>query len=232
MQKLKILIVGANSNFCLETSYATAVKSLHHSVIRFDHIIETKKHVRLGKVGALIHNLLHVDIWDKKMNRDLVITVKKEVPDVILIVKGAHMHYGALATIRVIQPLCKLVWIWPDTPLNLNQNNLSYARIIDLTAVYSQQAVTVFRSLGFNHVEWIPLAGDVDLHGKPINANENFDCDISFVGMWRPEREKVMQVVNKNFSSLKIEIYGENIICDRYINITLPRLESPGNVIR
>lgn len=210
MKPLKILIVGSTSSFSLETSYATAVEALGHTLRRFDPSTEAKKYIRFGKIGYAIQSFVQIESWEKKVNRDLVIEAKNNRPDVILIVKGAKVHYGTVATIKVILPHCKIVWIWPDTPLNLNQNNISCASIIDLSAIYSDKATSVFRALGFKRVEWIPLAGDVPLHGVPVSRDENFDCDISFVGMWRPEREKVMSLLVKNFPNLTIEIFGEN----------------------
>ena len=84
------------------------------------------------------------------MNRDLVIFAKVENPAIIFIVGGARIYYGALTTIRLILPNCKLIWIWPDTPLNLNANNFQCGKLFDLSATYSKSTIDIFRSLGFD----------------------------------------------------------------------------------
>jgi hypothetical protein len=192
----------------LETSYANAAKNIGAEVIRFDPSVEILKHIKFNKIGKMIHDFLNVEVWTRKMNRELVVKVHEEKPNIILLVGGAKVLFGTLATIKVIRPTCKIVWIWPDTPMNLNANNLNYRSIIDLSATYSKASVQVFNSLGFKNVHWVPLAGDLFLHGNKVKENNHFDCDISFVGMWRPEREKIMQTINTYFSHLKIEIYG------------------------
>ncbi len=203
------MIVGAVNNFALETSYASAAKNLNCDVVRFDPQKEILKYIEFGKIGKLLDDFLPVVAWSKKMNRDLIIKVKEEKPGLILLVGGSKILYGTLITIKVIHPACKLAWVWPDTPANLNANNLSYAKVVDLSAIYSKSTIEIFRALGFENPLWLPLAGDLTLHWNELNTSDDFDCDISFVGMWRPEREKVLKVIIQKFDRLKIEIIGK-----------------------
>jgi hypothetical protein len=208
MTRSKILIVGTINSFCLETSYSSAAIALGYEVTRFDPSLEVTKHIKLGKVGRAIHSFLNVDAWIRKMNRELVVKIKNERPDVILLIGAGKIYFGTVATIKVILPTAKIAWIWPDTPMNLTTNNLSYGSLLDLTATYSKDTVPIFRSLGFKNVHWIPLAGDLALHSNDVPKSESFECDISFVGMWRPERERIMKVINDHFGNLKFEIHG------------------------
>ena len=208
MTNRRILIVGTINSFCLETSYYSAANELGFHVSRFDPTREIEKYVKLGKIGRLVYDFLNVEVWTRKMNRELVIKAKDETPDVVLLVGGSKIMFGALITIRAILPDCKFVWIWPDTPLNLNVNILSYAGILDVSASYSKATIKSFQLLGFNNVRWLPLAGDPFLHGSALNTSNKFKCDISFVGMWRPERERVMKYICSQFGHLQIEIYG------------------------
>jgi len=209
MNLTKILIVGAVNNYCLETSYAFAAQSLKFEVLRFDPNKEIAKHLRLGKVGRLIQDFFQPEVWMKKMNRELIVKVKETKPDIILLTGGSKILYGTLVTIKVIHPKVKLVWVWPDTPANLNSNNFSYARILDLSATYSYSTIDTFRSLGFNNVQWVALAGDPSLHWMQALPETRFNRDISFVGMWRPEREKALKVICQKFGRMNIEIYGK-----------------------
>lgn len=206
----KVFIVGTINDFCLETSYAYAAKSLGFTVYRFDPSREINKHVRFAKLGKVVQEFLQPEVWLRKMNRELIISVKEIMPDLVLVVGGSKVLYGSLVTIKILCPNAKLAWIWPDTPANLNLHNKSYAQILDLSATYSQNAVPLFNKLGFANVRWIPLAGDPSMHFKACNENGNFERDISFVGMWRPERERTLKLICENFGHLKIEIYGKN----------------------
>ena len=53
----------------------------------------------------------------------------------------------------------------------------------------------VFERLGSARAAWVPLAADPAMH-RPYQLSEaerqTYGCDISFVGNWRPERERVL----------------------------------------
>ena len=208
MASMKLLIVGTDNEFCLETSYATAAAKAGLNVVRFDPNKEIIKYIRLGKFGKYVYDFLHVDAWARKMNRDLIIRTKREKPEVLILVGASKIYYGTLATIKVILPKVKVLWIWPDTPMNLNSEILNCAKLIDVSATYSKTSIPVFNSLGFPNVHWIPLAGDTSMHGYELNKADDFRCDVSFVGMWRPEREHYLKIINNNFGNLNIEIHG------------------------
>ena len=203
----KILIVGSGATSSLENSYVRAARTLGHEVFLFDPAAEVNKHVKLGKMGRVLHQFLPIEAWTRKMNRELVLKARDTKPDLILVFTNVKVLYGTLATIKTMLQT-KIAWIWPDTPLNLTSHNLDCAGLFDVSAVYSSKAVEVFEKIGFPNNHWVPLAGDPELHGfEPVNGN-NFNVDISFVGMWRPEREKVLAVIAEKFPDLNLEIYG------------------------
>ena len=92
--------------------------------------------------------------------------------------------------------------------MNLDTNNLNNARLFDLSASYSNTSLAAFSTLGFANPYWVPLAGDTFLHWNEVRESDDFLCDVSFVGGWRPERERVMKVINEQFSNLTIELHG------------------------
>ncbi len=208
MRHHSILIVGTINEYCLESSYASAAAELNFDVTRFDPSREIQKHIRFGKLGRLVNGLVNIEIWTRKMNRELIIKAKETRPDIIMIVGGSSVLYGTLATIKAILPNCKLAWVWPDTPLNLNTNNLNYGPILDLSAAYSESTRDVLSRLGFRNVHWVPLAGDLKLHFREVTLNKEFACDLSFVGMWRPERQRILKAIIEKFGHLRIEIHG------------------------
>jgi spore maturation protein CgeB len=68
----------------------------------------------------------------------------------------------------------------------------------------------VFTDLGFKNVQWVALAGDPIMYKSGGEAALSYSSDISFVGSWRPERERVMSAICRRFSKYKIEIHGNN----------------------
>jgi hypothetical protein len=206
----KIMLVGTINEFCLETSYANAARSLGYEVRQFDPRSETEKYVKLGMVGKKMNDFLPIEAWVKKMNRELIVQAKREEPSVMIVFGAARVLYGTLMTIRLLLPRIRLVWVWPDTPMNLEEHNIANAPLYNLSAVYSEAASMAFAEYGFRNCEWIPLAGDHFMHGRDVRETDEFDCDISFVGMWRPERERIMKVISDNFSGCRIELHGNN----------------------
>jgi len=205
---LKIIIVGDSAKSSLELSYFRAMESLNIQVTHFDPNVNLKKHIKFGIFGRKINTYIPLESWIKKMNRDFIVEVKEIDPDVIFLFTTARILYGTLATIKIISK-AKIVWIWPDTPMNLAIHNLQCSKLYDYTASYSKESISIFNKLGFNNPVWVPLAADSFLHYKEIN-NDEFNTDISFVGMWRPERERILSSILIYFPELSIEIYGKN----------------------
>ena len=208
MRVKKILFAGIINNYTVENSYSNCAMNLGLEVKNFDISTYENKYIKFGKVGKTMHRFLPVETWIRKMNRDLVITIKNFNPDVFVYFTTSKILYGTLATLKAINPQLKIVWIWTDTPLNLEAHNFSSGLLSDITATYSLNTVPVFKDLGFKNVSWIPLAGDVFMHKKEITKNQDYKCDISFVGGWRPERGKAMEIISNNFKHLRIEVHG------------------------
>ncbi|MGN6436118.1 MAG: CgeB family protein [Agriterribacter sp.] len=209
MKVYKILFVGSSSKSSLESSYANAAKDLRIEFLIFDPVIEQQRYIKGWQIGRKIHEVLPVEQWIRKMNRDFILEAKRFKPDCILLFANAKVLTGTLACIKTMLQAVKIGWIWPDTPLNLDTNTLLNASLLDSCFTYSSASVPVFKSLNFKNVTWVPLGGDPFLHKMEQNSG-HFTCDISFVGGWRPEREKIMSLICRHFSNknIDISIYG------------------------
>lgn len=203
----RMLILGSLSKGALELSYINAAKELEIEVNVFDPSKEEMKYVKGGFIGRKVHAFLPVEQWIRKMNREIILLVKKVNPDLILLFTNTRVLPGTLACIKAIKPQIKIVWIWPDTPLNLEKHNFLNASLVDMTATYSSATIPVFERAGFPNIHWVPLAGDLKMHGTNT-FNDVFNIDVSFVGGWRPEREHVMGIICDHFPNANIEIYG------------------------
>ena len=208
MSTQRILLIGSSAKGALEYSYLKAAAQLPAETMLFDPAVEEEKYVKGGKIGQKLHLFLPVESWIRKMNRELILLTKKFQPQVILLFTNVRVLPGALASIKTILPQVKIAWIWPDSPLNLEPHNMFNAPLLDMTATYADATVRIFRQMGFPNVHWVPLAGDPFMHATNEGRDGKFDREISFVGTWKPERERVMAQLCENFPDKKIEIYG------------------------
>jgi len=203
----RILVVGSLAKGALEHSYISAAKELGYHIESFDPAQEQAVYIKGGILGRKLHAFLPVEQWMRKMNRNLVLRARSYQPDILLLFTNVRVLPGTLACIKTILPSMKLVWIWPDTPLNLEKHNFVNGKLADLTATYSEASVPVFKKLDFSNVHWVPLAADPHMHR--VNGFPNdFSTDIGFVGGWRPERERVMAILCDAFPQLNIAIHG------------------------
>jgi Glycosyl transferases group 1/DUF based on E. rectale Gene description (DUF3880) len=206
----KILFTGSSAKGALEHSYKNAADQLGISSQLFDPWIGEKKYIKGGIIGRKLQLFLPIDAWLRKMNRDFVLAVRDLRPDLILLFTNARITVGALATVKAMFPDIRVAWVWPDPLLSLERDNILNAPLIDLTATYSCATIPVLTQLGLRNVQWIPLASDPVMHTYTENAGDDFGTDISFVGSWRPERERVMKAICEHFPNLRIEIHGNN----------------------
>ncbi|MCF8720702.1 glycosyltransferase family protein [Nitrospina gracilis] len=99
-------------------------------------------------------------------------------PNVYLYVEtGLNAIPADLHTLQVPK-VCYLI----DTHLNKEQH-LKIARHFDMVFLAQREYVDEFRRVGIQHVEWLPLACDPEIHGKQ-NLEKKYD--VGFVGSILP----------------------------------------------
>src|SRR5215471_12412224 len=194
-KSLRIMLVGTPANTCtLESSYKSALDSLGHEVLGFDMPLAIRRSCRFGRVGREFNRYLPVDAWTKKANRSMVTTAIDFAPDMVIICGSSLVYPGALAQVRASIG-SYLVLLWPDTLLNLGIHSIACLPLYDLVATYSKSTVEGLRTMGARSIKWVPLGGDPLLHSPaPLTGSESakYRADVSFIGGWRPEREKVL----------------------------------------
>lgn len=202
----KILIIG-NLNFgTLEHSYKVAFEQLECSVSHFDFDLALKKYCYFGSLGQKFNTFIPIDAWVRKANRDAVIKTLEVKPHVLIVVGSCPLNVGALAQIKASLDV-KLVYVWPDTLLNLNSSLIECLPLYDVVGVYSQNAVTLIQQLGAKQSIWLPLGADPSLHGLTSpeeSSNFEYESEVSFIGGWRPERESLLS----NLAQFKLKIWG------------------------
>jgi spore maturation protein CgeB len=205
----KILIAGETDNHCLEVAYYRAFISLGHEVMLFDTRKALLKYTRPAKWAYHLHRFFPVDSWIRKANKELVISARDFQPDVFIAFSGAEVLPGTIAYLKSILPV-KVCWYWADPLPNLNRYILGSLPLTNCLFSYSNSSLDVFRQMGVAGAAWIPFAGDTSAHFEAA-AKKNrtaYEYDISFIGSWRPEREKVLRQIHQLFPDLRIFVSG------------------------
>jgi spore maturation protein CgeB len=204
---MKILIAGESGNHCLETSYQAAFKKLGHEAEIFDTRLAVLKHARPGRIGRELHRFFPVDAWLRKANKDLVNFAVQYQPDIVFAFTSAEILPGTFAYLKSRLNI-KIIWYWADPLPSLYRYIHQSLPLADLLCTYSSETINVFQQMGAKKAIWLPFAGDMEAHFAPVNAHVQQTIDLSFVGSWRPEREKALSVIHQHFPTLNIKIYG------------------------
>jgi len=203
---MRICIVGSKEEHTLEASYKRAFIQLGEEVQVFDIDEYLKPHIRLGRLGQMIHRFMPLDVWQRKLNRELALAIQSQKPDMVLVFCNAPVLFSTLAFAKSLWA-SRFVLVWPDPLTNMQSHVLDASCLYDGVATYCRASVPVFEKMGFQNVQWIPLAADPDLHRIDIVPGQ-FLHDLTFLGAWRPEREQTLAVVIKLFPSLRVGIWG------------------------
>ena len=207
---MKILIVTDLNIYSIGHSFIAASMAEGHVVKSFDIQAHIDKYAMGGKLGKKLHAHWPVESWMRKGNRELAVFFQKNIPDHVIVSGSAPVLFSTLAFCKSIAPSTTFTLFWPDMLTNLQQLQLSSAPLYDLVASYSEATLPVFRQLGFRETMWLPFAGDVAFLAtkEAPKESDGYEFDLTFIGGWRPERERAVSTLVKNFPDIKLSIRG------------------------
>jgi spore maturation protein CgeB len=201
-------------------SYARAFRAMGCNVSEFSLATAIEAHSRIGFVGRRVGSLFSIESWLRKGNRDLVVHLLELRPNLVLVPGPAPVLPGTLAQLKAALPECNFVLVWPDTLLNLPSSTIQCLPLYDLVASYSASAIPPMQRLGARLVEWVPFAADPFLFPKDVtiepNERSRFECDVCFVGNWRPEREKLL--VTLVSAGISVKVWGHPVWMKRCLD--------------
>lgn len=201
-----VVISQSSSQYSLTSSYVRALKQLGYDVTHLTLSHYLSKRIKLGWIGKKIYQFIKVRTWERQANRDLAVKLKELSPDILIITGKSQVLPGTIAFLKSFLPV-RVICIWMDTLCNLDNETVSLAPLTDLLATYSSSSISVFEKLGFTNTKWIALGGDHEIH-LIEDTPQKHKYDVSFIGGWRPEREKVILTIIRNFPELNIRIFG------------------------
>lgn len=188
-----VLLVAYFRPGSLELSFSESLKGLGVAVSHLD-------------LGELRHRAMPVAARLGRFTRYLPIerwrstTAKLALESTIECAPAAVIFFGrdSLDAGTIAQMLsctgARAVLVWPDPLGNLCEPALSNLRIVDVVASYSNSSCEYLARLGARQVVWLPFAFDDSLHTQDVSIvkdeNKTFGSPLSFIGNWRPERER------------------------------------------
>jgi len=192
----KVLVVGPRGNPGMLGSYGRAFEKLGLSVDYFSLDAGVQRNSRFGALGKRLSAAMPVEVWVRKGNRELHIHILDTNPDLVLLGGATPIRAGTLAQIKVSRPKTKIAHAWPDSLLGLPDSIAMSLAMCDYVACYSSQAVDLLAKMSRTKVEWVPFGVDSDLFPDEVTITDadraRFECDVSFVGNHRPEREEAV----------------------------------------
>lgn len=203
---LKVMLVGSFGPGALENSYASGFLDIGCDILSFDISEAERRNCRLGTIGQLFNKFVPVEPWIRKANREMILELKKDKPDVLIVFGQNRVLTSALAQIKAMFQI-KIVFIWQDTLLFLGANQINSLPLYDLICTYSKSNIKPFEVLGGRSVVWLPLAADPHIHSH-VTPCEQFKCDVAFIGQWRPEREAAVTALINQVPGITVKLWG------------------------
>jgi spore maturation protein CgeB len=204
-----VVVVGGFGPGSLEASYESAFASVGCATRRFDILARVDAYCRLGPIGRYVNRFLPVEAWTRKANRDLVATVVGARPALLVVVGSCPVRPGTLGQLRASwEGPTALLWV--DSLVNLDQATAAALPLYHRVLCYGRAPTESLRRMGASQAVWLPLAADPRLHdggGSSAAERTPFDCDVSFIGNWRPEREAALALVAR-LSGVRLKVWG------------------------
>ena len=205
--KKKILLIGSNEFFTLESMYFRAFKKAQCDVKIF-HVYNISKNFIL----RIIWKYLKFIFFFSQRHQILEYLKKnKNEYDLIIIFKGLYLSKKFIIEIKKINKSTKFVNIFPDDPFDVNyfkdisnKELLKAIKYFDYFFIYSKKIKKKLNLiLPSKRITYLPFAHDEAIH-KKSNFSYNDIYDLSFIGTADKERYNFL----KKLSDYKILVAG------------------------
>ncbi|QJR11714.1 hypothetical protein DSM104443_02796 [Usitatibacter rugosus] len=211
LHDLKIAALVGENEPGLLGSYVRAYRSMGCTVVCWDPHAALRRHTKFGRFGRYAVSFLPVDAWTHKANREMILALAQEQPDVVLVSGNAPIRAGALSQLRISVPHAQVVLLWPDSLLNLWRHTIEALPAYDLVATYSRSTIPEFLRLGARSVAWVPFAADTMQFSREVSIADperrELQSDVCFIGNHRPEREAAIAALVR--AGLSVKVWGE-----------------------
>jgi spore maturation protein CgeB len=156
---------------------------------------------RLGSKFPLLKLILNpiIKSYLIKENREFIIKVNNEKPDLLFIVKGDHIFPLTLEKLKKDISCSIIGYVWDDPFYTTNTDQDDYRRTnfsdgipwYDFIYVFDSFYIEEIRRKGANKVEYLPLATNPNRYNEVLVTNQDqcdYGYDVCFIGIPFPSR--------------------------------------------
>jgi len=182
--------------------YKRGAESLRHECDIYEYV----KNAEI--FGKLTYLPFLYQVGARKSNILLKRKIIEFKPDLFLVSKGELIFPSTLNFIRKKLGIKSILW-FPDDPQLFERISRYIAKYYDFVFTSSFKSVENYEKIGVDKVEYIPFCCDPTFHRNielTKDDKRKFTADITFVGKFYPEREKVL----KALLDYDLKIYGQN----------------------
>ena len=207
---LTVLAIGfANWRGCDPRALAQSFRGLGHALIEVD--AEDYVPWRWNGFVTRVFRRLFLSALVNDYNRDVLKQAQSCEYDFVLVFKGMYLKPE---TLRALRTLGKPVYnFYPDVsyvdhgpyiPSSLRY----YDCVFTTKSFHGAKEIASFQINAFLHVRH---GFDPEVH-RPVQLSpsqiDRYSCDVSFIGCWSPEKEKLISCILTNRRKLKVIVYG------------------------
>jgi len=182
---------------------------LGHTLIEID--AEDYVSWRWDSISARILRRLFNNIFVDDYNNAVIKQAQLSVIDFILVFKGMHLK---ASTVNFLCSLGKPVYnFYPDVSFTDHGSYIPdalryYDAVFTTKYFHGKKEIDAFQ---IKEIVYVRHGFDPEVH-RPLKLTpaqmEVYGCDVSFIGCWSPEKERVLSHIITHRSNLKVVVYG------------------------
>ena len=205
-----ILAIGfAKWRGCDPRALAQSFRRLEHALIEVD--AEDYIPWRWNGFISRVFRRLFLNALANDYNKDVLVQAASSEFDFILVFKGMYLKPE---TLRVLRSHGKPVYnFYPDVSFTDHGSFIPsalrhYDAVFTTKSFHGAKEMAEFQIKKLLHIRH---GFDPEVH-RPIQLSpaqmERYGCDVSFVGCWSPEKERLISCILNGRSHLKVIVYG------------------------
>lgn len=209
-QSYTILAIGfAKWWGCDPRALARSFRVLGHNLIEID--AEDYISWRWSGLVARVLRRLFVKVFVNDFNRSVIDQAKASNFDFVLVFKGMYLKEETLNALRLCgKPIYNF---YPDVSYT-DHGTYIPAALKHYDCVFTTKSYHGLKeqeAFGIKDMVLVQHGYDPEVH-RPVRLSDAqinyYGCDVSFIGCWSPEKEKLIQHITNKRSNIKIIVYG------------------------
>ncbi len=194
---------------CDPRALARSFRGLGHTMLEID--AEDYVPWRWGGLLPRILRRLFIRILVDDYNRAVVKQAESSAFDFILVFKGMYLKES---TVSILRSFGKPVYnFYPDVSYTDHGSFIPaalrhYDCVFTTKYFHGKKEIETFRIRDMVHVRH---GFDPEVH-RPVRLSqaqiEHYGCDVSFVGCWSPEKERLISYILVHRRNIKVVVYG------------------------